>query len=395
MIAAALKFVTGNTLLSLSDMSSTAPTTGSLPMTLADASLIAGTGLLLGLMHLVGVSPISLLIAAPVLLGLFQAFNLALRRTQHVRRGLLMGMLMGVLVGGVGLALDGAIVNVGSGVMWGSALGFGLGAVVGLVSRVAYNDQDTFQAKLFLFAGSIGLGAGLGAGVGLITGLILGGIAQSWAGTFLALLAGGVVGGYLGSYFHQSYWIAVGVVAAVAVTAVSISLGGAFAGLVLGSIAGSFAPILLVAAIGAAGGLLARGLRAMVVEALEAPTEMLEQGASPYLLPAVVTGGVVGAMTAGPDGLVVLAAAFGLLGLLFGGIIALSGRPGSIVTIRSLVEMAMIGGDDWPFGRTVGVIFRENGRRALVGVAVGGVLSLAGAVSGWLLAVWLMNVFAR
>lgn len=368
----------------MSDMSSTAPAARQLPGVLPNVILMMAVGLVFGLFHAGGASPISLLVAAPILLGAFNAYNLALRRNRNLKRGLLLGMLMGMLVGGGGLLLGGAIVDARSGLLWGVSLGFGLGALVGLVSRVAYNEHDSILAKLFLFVGSILLGASLGAGVGLITGLILGGIAQSWAGTFLALLAGGIVGGYLGSYFHRPYWVVLGVTGAVVVTAVSIGLGGAFAGLVLGSIAGSFAPILLVAAIGAAGGLLARGPRAMVIEALEAPTEMLEQGAAPYLLPAVITGAVVGAATAGPDGLVVLAGAFALLGLFFGVLVEINGRPGSVVTVRSLVEMAMIGGDNWPIRHALGLLIGHNRRRIWLGALGGALLGFVGALLGWL-----------
>lgn len=373
-------------------MPATVPAARQLPQFLPDVALMLSVGLMLGLLTLGRASVAGFLIGAPVLLGMFNAYNWVLRRNQNLKRGLLLGVLMGTLVGGFGAWAGGSIVDVWSGVKSGTLLGLGLGAMVGLVSRVAHDDQDAVLTKAFLFVGSIGLGAGLGAGVGLLTGFILGGIAQSWAGTFLALMAGGVVGAYLGSYYHQVRWVLFGVSLAVAVTAVSIWLGGAFAGLVLGSIAGSFAPILLVASIGAAGGLLARGLRAMVVEALEAPTEMLEQGASSYLLPAVITGAVVGTSATGVDALVILSAAFGLMGLLYGAMADVNGRPGSVVTLRSLVEMAMIGSDEWSVGSILSFLGGENWRKALLGGVVGAFLGLLGALLGWLTAKSIVNV---
>jgi hypothetical protein len=361
------------------------------PKSLSDVVLLFGISLALGLLYLGGASLVSALVMAPLLSGAFFVYNSSLSRNHNLKRGLLLGLLVGLLLGSGGLLLGGAIVDVRSGLLWGAALGFALGALVGLVSRVAHNEYDTVLARLFLFFGSIWLGAGLGAGVGLMTGLILGAIAQSWAGTFLALVAGGIVGGYLGSYYHQLRWTLVGVTVAVVVTAVSILLGGAFSGLILGAIAGSFAPISLVAFIGAAGGLLARGPRAMVVEALEAPTEMLEQGAAPYLLPAVITGAVVGTTTAGPDGLILLTAVFGLMGVLFGVITEINGRPGSLVTIRSLVEMAMIGGD-WPMERILRLLTGRDGRDILRSALLGALLGLLGALLGWLLATQLVKL---
>jgi hypothetical protein len=373
-------------------MPSITSTANYLPKLLPDVALVLCVAFFLGVVSGGRVSPASVLIAVMILPGLFGAYSLLLARRPNMRRGLAIGVFLGALLGGVGILVGGVITDVRSGLWLGAVLGFFLGALVGLVSRVEYADQDKLPAKLFLFVGSILLGASLGAGVGLMTGFILGSILQSWAGLLLAMLASAVVGGYLGSYFHRPLWIVVGVFSAVGITAVSLWLGGAFAGLVLGSIAGSLAPMLLVAAIGAAGGLLARGPRAMVAEAFEAPAEMIEQGAVPYLLPAVITGAVVGSSAAGPDGLSVLAVSLGLLGMLFGAMADVDGRPRTVITVRSLVEMTMIGSDEWPIMRLLGMLVGEQWRRALLGAIGGTVLGLLGALSGLIAAAWLVSV---
>jgi hypothetical protein len=170
-----------------------------------------------------------------------------------------------------------------------------------------------------------------------------------------------------------------------AITAVSLIFGGAFAGLVLGAIAGCLAPMTFVALIGAVGGGSARGFKAGVAEALEAPSEILEQGAVPFLLPAVMTGAIVGTSGSGPEGLVVITAALALMGLLFGAFGDMNGRSGHQVTFRAVVEMAMMGVDEWPVRRVVQLVMGQRRKQAVWGGVFGIVIGFAGSAFGYAL----------
>ncbi len=352
-----------------------------------DVLFMLAVGVSLGLLAGVVRAPQSALFTTPILLALFNAYNRLLKVNRGLQRGLLFGALGGALVGLIGFLLSGAlvggaIVDVGSGVLFGTLMGVSLGAVVGLITRVEVNEGDRWFTRLFLLFGSVLLGALLAAGVGFIAGLFLGAVAQSLWGALLAMVAGGVVGGYLGSYFQNLRMVLLFAGLGVVVTAVSSWLGGPFSGLVLGSIAGSFAPILLVAAIGASGGLLSRGPKAMVVEALEAPTEMLQQGAVPFLLPAVITGAIVGTSASGPGGLVVLMVAIAALGMGLGVMSDINGRPGSQITMRFIIETAMMGADEWPIRRIFNYVWLGERQHALLAALLGAALGLGGVLAG-------------
>jgi hypothetical protein len=327
-------------------------------------------------------APLSALMIAPILLSFFNAYYQQLPHNPGTVRGLFLGAVLGALVGAIGVFPGNYVLDLRSGGVFGVVLGFGLGALVGFISRVQREEGDSLPTGAFLFVGSILLGALLGAGVGLMAGLFLGSIAQGLWGGVLALLWGGIVGGYLGSYFLSVRLMVGGAMVGLSITAVSLWLNGPVGGFMLGSIAGSSAPMLLVAAIGAAGGLLGRGPKAMVIEALEAPRDMLQQGAASFLLPAVITGAVVGASAAGPGSLVVVTGALALLGMLFGVISDMNGRPGAAITIRSLVETAMMGADEWPLQRMLGVVRGGNRRAVWITAVGGGALGLLGAVLG-------------
>jgi hypothetical protein len=356
-----------------------------------DVLFMLAVGFSLGLLAGVLNAPQSALVAVPILLALFNAYNRQLKVNRGIQRGLLFGMLGGAVLGLGGFLLsvvlvEGAIVNVLSGALFGTALGLSLGALVGLITRVEVNEGDRWYTRIFLLVGSVLLGALLAAGVGFIAGLFLGAVAQSLWGALLAMVAGGVVGGYLGSYFHTLRMVLLFVGLGVLATAVSSWLGGPFSGLVLGSIAGSFAPILLVASIGAWGGLVSRGPKAMVIEALEAPTEMLQQGAVPFLLPAIITGAIVGTSASGPGGLVVLMVALATLGMGLGVISDINGRPGARITFRFIIETAMMGADEWPLRRIINYLWGGNRRRVLLTAFAGGALGLGGVLAGLFMA---------
>jgi len=162
--------------------------------------------------------------------------------------------------------------------------------------------------------------------------------------------------------------------------------------LVLGAIAGCLAPMSFVALIGAVGGLTARGFKAGIIEALEAPSEILEQGAVPFLLPAVITGAIVGTSGSGPEGLVVITAALALIGMLFGAFGDMNGRSGQQVTFRSVVEMALMGVDEWPVRRVVRQVVGPSRTQAIWGGLLGLAVGLAGSGLGFALVLFLLDL---
>lgn len=332
------------------------------------------------------------LISATLLLGIYGAYDRILRRNTGLKRGLFAGCVLGAFVGTIGLFLGGEISDVRSGAVLGTTLGIVLGGVIGVVSRAEFEEGEGLFSKAFLFVGSIAMGAFLGGIVGLFAGVFIGMVVQLSWGWVLGVLAGAVVGSYLGSSFKRRHSDLIGALSGAAITAVSILLGGAFAGLVLGAIAGCLAPMSFVALIGLVGGWTARGLKAGVVEALEAPSEILEQGAVPFLLPAVMTGAIVGTSGSGPEGLVVITAALALMGLLFGAFGDMNGRSGQQVTFRSVAEMAMMGVDEWPVRRVVQEVTGPSRKQAIGGGIFGFAIGLLGSALGYGLVVLMLGL---
>lgn len=325
------------------------------------------------------------LVSAALLLGIFGAYDRILARNTGLKRGFFAGCVLGAFVGTIGLFLGGEISGVRSGAVLGTTLGITLGGVIGIVSRAEFDEGERFFSKAFLFVGSIALGAFLGGTVGLFAGVFIGMVVQLSWGWLIAVLSGAVVGAYLGGNFKRRRSDLIGALSGAAVTAVSLIFGGAFAGLVLGGIAGCLAPMTFVALIGAVGGGSARGFKAGVTEALEAPSEILEQGAVPFLLPAVMTGAIVGTSGSGPEGLVVITAALALMGMLFGAFGDMNGRSGHQVTFRAVVEMAMMGVDEWPVRRVVQLVMGQRRKQALWGGVFGIAVGFAGSAFGYTL----------
>ncbi len=327
-------------------------------------------------------------VSTAVLAALFGAYNLALKQNSGILSGLIAGGLVGIFVSLAGLPVSRNISGILDGALFGILSGVIAGGVIGVITHARPHENDSWPTKIFLVVGSIGLGALLGGGVGFIAGSILGLISASWYGGAIgAALAGGIVGAYLGSYYHRVKWIAL-TSAVVALVAAGASLiGGALAGLVLGIISGSFAPMLFVALIGAYGGLFSRGLTAMVIEALEAPSEMLAQGAVPFLVPAMMVGMMVGTAVSGVGGLIVLPASLAIVGLIMGVFGEIEGKPDNQVTVRTIVEMTMMGAEEWPVRRAVRHITAEhrNRNQAIFGASAGMLTGILGSAVGILI----------
>lgn len=356
---------------------------------------MVSAGIILGIVgSLVGQAWGSVLGTA-VLLGVFGTYNNILKRNTGIVSGLVAGGLIGLFIAILSFAWGGEIESILHGAYFGLVRGLVIGVVVGLLTKAPADKGDKWYTKLFLVVGSTAVGALLGGGVGLVTGIILGLILYLAGGALLALLLGGIVGGYLGSYYCTRQATLIGVGSGAGLGLLSVLLKGALAGIVLGGMAGALTPMLLVASIGAYGGLTSRGVRAMLVEAAEAPAEMIQQGAVPFLAPAIVVGIIVGAAASGTEGVLALTISLALIGMMLGVLGELEGRPNNKVTMRKMIELVIIGSDDWPVDEVKNRVIGTHRKTAVTGAAVGmgvGMISAAlGIILGQILLLLIQN----
>jgi hypothetical protein len=329
------------------------------------------------------------LVGTAVLVSLLGAYSHTLQQKNGMLGGMVAGGILGLLVTIIGLPMSHNIGGIADGALFGLMSGLLIGGIIGIITHARSDEGDNLFTKIFLVIGSIAIGAFLGAGVGVISGAILGLIYNSWQGALMAALAGGIVGGYIGTYFQKIQAVIIGAFSLALVAALSSLVNGALAGLVLGLISGTFAPMLLVALIGAYGGLLSRGLKAMVVEAAEAPAEMLRQGAVPFLVPAMMVGMMVGTAASGVGGLIVLPVSLAIVGLMLAVFGDLEGKPDNQVNIRTIVEMTMMGAEEWPIRRVISHITVKNRKKAAVGAIFSLLVGMVGCSAGIFLGQWL------
>ncbi len=348
---------------------------------------MAAIGLTLGMIGGVVERTAVTVLGTAVLLALFGAYDRVLKHNNALMSGLLAGGFIGVVVGGFGYLLGGNVTNLLDGALFGLLRGIIVGAIVGGITRAQPDKGDPWTTVAFLFIGSLLIGAILGASVGLISGFVLALVRWHTWGIWLAMVMGAVVGGYFGSYFSQKRAIFIGLIAGAIFTLWSSVTGGAVAGVVLGVVAGALAPMLLMSSIGAMGGLSSRGVKAMLVEAAEAPAEMMRQGAFPFLAPAVIVGIIVGTAASGAGGLIALPICLAILGLLLGVFSEVDGRIASTLTARTLVEMVILGADDLPVMAVPKKLVGGNGKTAVIGGAYG--LLIGGVSAG--LGSWLIQ----
>ncbi len=339
--------------------------------------------------------PGSGVLCAAVLVAIYGAYNEVLPRNSGIFSGFVVGGILGLAVGTAGFLIGGQIEGIKNGALFGLSRGLLIGAMIGVVSRAETQKGDTLFTRWFLILGSIGLGAILGGGVGVIAGTVLGIIGKGMGGVLVGLLIGGVVGGYLGSSWQNVRYILIGITVGVGITAVCLFIGGAISGLILGAFSGSISPMLLVASIAAFGGFSSRGFKAMLLEALEAPSEMLEQGAVPFLVPAVITGAIIGTAASGTGSLFILPATLAIVGLSFGALGDMDARPNTQITMRSIVEMAMMGAEEWPVGQVIVQVTGKNGRKALLGTIKGLLIGSLGSLLAYYLTQWIIQLFTR
>ncbi|MCA9953559.1 MAG: hypothetical protein KC434_02490 [Anaerolineales bacterium] len=346
---------------------------------------MAEIGLILGMIGGIVERTAVTVLSTAVLLAIFGAYDRVLKHNHALMSGVLTGGFIGLVVSFFGYLLGGNVTNLLNGTLFGLLRGIIVGAVVGGITRAQPDEGDPWYTAGFLLLGSLFIGAVLGASVGLISGFVLGLVRwHSW-GIWLGMAMGAIVGGYLGSYLRQTRTIVIGVVAGAIITLVGSIIGGAVAGVVLGLVSGALAPMMLVAFIGAMGGLTSRGVKAMLIEAGEAPAEMLRQGAFPFLAPAVIVGIIVGTAASGEGGLIALPICLAILGIFLAVFSEVDGRLVSTLTARTLVEMVILGADDLPI-MAVPQKLIGNGQTAVMGAVFGLVLGgLSAAAGAWLI----------
>lgn len=320
-----------------------------------------------------------------VLLATFGAYDRVLKHNNALMSGLMAGGFIGLVVSGFGYLLGGNVTDLLDSTLFGLLRGIIVGAVVGGITRAQPDEDDPWYTNIFLMLGSLFIGGVLGASVGLISGAVLGLVRWHGWGIWLAMVMGGVVGGYLGSYLQQIKTILIGLAAGAIITLLGSIIGGAVAGVILGIVTGALAPMLLMAVIGGVGGLTSRGFKAMLVEAAEAPAEMLHQGAFPFLAPAVSVGIIVGTAASGPGGLIALPLCLAILGILLAVFSEVDGRIASNLNARTLVEMVILGADDLPVMAVPQKLTGKNGRTAVLGAGIGLIVgSISAAVGAWI-----------
>jgi len=353
--------------------------------------LLAGfcLGILGGLVNKLG----GTLLGAALLLSLFGAYSHVLDNNRRLMNGLIVGGISGAVVGEIAFLLGGIPGTVWQAALFGLVRGMLLGAVIGFITRARPDEGDPTSVASFLVFGSIVVGAFLGAGVGAVTGLAIGIMGTDWEGILVASLLGVIVGGYLGSYFQTRQAIISGAVIFGLLALAAAFFQGFLAGLVVGMLAGALTPMLVVSGIGFIGGLTSRGVRAGLEEAVEAPEEMIRQGAVSFLAPAILVGIIVGVAAAGEGAMIALAVTLAFIGMLLGVIVEIEQQQVKRLTLGRMIEMIMLGSDRWPIVEMVEKLTGTNRRTAvtgaLMGFVLGGVGTAIGLLVGWQLAQYL------
>jgi hypothetical protein len=358
-----------------------------------DILFMVAIGVALGLLGGLVQKAILGVIWAAILAGIWGAYSQAMANNIPLMRGIVVGGGLGIAVGFIGWLLAGNIHDAASGALFGLWRGILIGAAVGFVTRAHSEESDSQQTKWLIIGGSILLGLILGGLVGLTAGIIFGLIGEGLTGAIRATIAGAILGATVGSYLKEIRWVAVAAATLAVLAAASALIGGVVAGIIIGGISGSFAPILLVSGIGAFGGLSSRGPKAMVIEALEAPIEMMEQGAVPFLAPALIIGMIVGAVSTGATAMMALTITFSILGLFFAILGEINSGSNNKVTLRTMVETAMLGAETWPIRRVIERVTRDP-RQAAIGTGIGMGAALAGGVAGTWVSHLLLNLAA-
>lgn len=325
--------------------------------------------------------PIIGIVCGTLIITLFAIYTLILKTNEGVWSGLFAGILIGIASVGISMILGGSTDSFGDSFLFSLIRGLIFGAIAGALTHAQPEEEDSLITKLFLFFGSILLVSLLGGGVGLIVGVVLGLINSSpWWWVITAVL-GGTVGAYLASVKQKPLIILIVFLLSAAISVVVIWQNSVLAGVFVGLLSGAIAPMLMVSSISAVGGLTARGPIAMVIEAIEAPQDMLRQGAVPFLVPAMLLGLIIGTITSDIVSLLVLPTTLGLCGIFLGALEELERKPLKHINSRTFIDKIIIGADKWPIKKTAAFVFQPQHRQQLF---VGIILSIiAGIGSGY------------
>lgn len=361
---------------------------------LPDFALMSLVGLFFGIIGGLAQSIVGTIIGVLLLLAFYSMYQQVSYNPKGLTVGMLTGIGIGVGLGYINLQIGGSIESIESGALFGLIKGLLVGALIGAITRAEGEPDDSAGTKAFLFVGSVFVGMVLGGLAGGASGLIMGlvgvneldWIGFAWFGKLTsAAILGLIVGGYMGAFFKNRRAVAIGASTGAILGSCGVLIGGGVEGIVLGLLSGSVTPMLLVASIGAFGGT-ARGLKAMFVEALEAPMEMLDQGAVAFLAPAMTVGLIVGTSTAGAAGIAALALSLGIIGMVFGALEELRGGVNATrLSMRSMIEIAMLGTETWPIGHFIERITRANKEDVLRAAGRGILFGLIGSVLGSLI----------
>ncbi len=323
------------------------------------------------------------IVCGTLIIALFASYTLILKTNEGVWSGLFAGILIGIVAIVISELIGGSTNSFVDSLLFSIVRGLILGAIAGALTRVQSEENDSFLTKLFLFFGSIFLVALLGVGVGLIIGVILGLMTNSQWWWVITAVLGGTVGGYLISVKQKPLLTIIISLLSAMFTIVLVWQNGILSGMFVGLLSGAIAPMLLVAFIGAFGGLAARGPVAMVVELIEAPQEMLSQGAATFLLPAMVLGLIIGTTTGGMLGLLILPTVLGIFGIFLGALDEIERNPLKHISIQTFINRIIIGTEKWPFQKPGSLLFqRQHRAQTLMGILVSLIIGIGGGYAG-------------
>jgi hypothetical protein len=340
-------------------------------------------GVFYGILGEVVERPLIGIICGIIIVAIFATYTLILKSNEGVWSGLFAGILIGIFAGIISFFLGGSTNTFMNSVLFGLVRGVIFGAIAGTFTHVQPDEGDSLGTRLFLIAGSIFIGSLLGAGVGLITGIVLGLIASSSLGLIITAVLASIASGYIASTLKNRLRMIIIAILSALIVILVVGLNGVLAGVLVGLLCGAIAPMLMVASIGAYGGLTARGPIAMIVEAAEAPYELLSQGAVPSLLPSMLLGLIIGTTSGGLASLLILSTILGILGIILGVLGELDRKPLKHISSRTLIDKIIIGADKWPIKKTGDLLLQpQNRKHSIVGLFISFIIGIGGGYAG-------------
>lgn len=335
---------------------------------------------------------IGIVAAALIMLFLWGLLTLS-EYNRSIYSGLLSGALLGLMLAIFSALTDGRVTSWQSGLMFGLLRGMMIGAIFGLLTRAKPEPDDPLPVRLFLLSGSLVIGLVSGGIVGIFTGYFVGLLQTHPFGLGIAFIIGAVVGGYLTSRSGRAVIIALGALAFGLLTVVGELVGTLASGIFLGTMSGALAPLMLMLVIGSYGGA-QRSVRAVILDTLQTPREMIIQGAVPVFAPAMLIGLVLGTAVVGSESALVLPSLLGVLGMLLGAIEEGYGRLAPVVYPQTIIRRLIIGADRWPLRHLTQQI---RSKRILLfrQCSIGALLGVVGSAAGVLLANFVLDAGIR